>query len=346
MAAIVTTVTFRAGANAGLPAAAAQGEPLWVTDTQELYVGTGASRVKVGSAAIGAGTAFSVADKTKLDNLPAFVAADETKLDAITSTGSGAIITTVERTNLTANTAAIAALATTYQARAEKGAANGYAPLDATSRVPSANLPAVALTDVRTHATIAARDADLANMQSGDVSVVTAESKTYMVDQAGTGFVELASPGLAGVTFNGRAGPALAPANGDYNAGQITVTPAGNLAANTAAGAFTELQGDIDALTAATAGISATTATDVADNTAARHTHAVPAAVPNSLGTANQVWATNAGATAGEWQSVAAGVSTFAALTDTDALVATTLLGANAAGSRVISYDGVSGGTF
>ncbi len=42
---MANTVQLRRGAKANLPASAAAGEPLWATDTRELFVGTGASKV-------------------------------------------------------------------------------------------------------------------------------------------------------------------------------------------------------------------------------------------------------------------------------------------------------------
>jgi hypothetical protein len=60
----------------------------------------------------------------------------------------------------------------------EKGAANGVATLDAGSKIPSSQLPAIAITDVFTVADIAARDALTVGtgdgqIQEGDVVIVT-----------------------------------------------------------------------------------------------------------------------------------------------------------------------------
>lgn len=66
----------------------------------------------------------------------------------------------------------------------EKGAANGVATLDATSKVPSTQLPAIAITDVYVVATIAARDA--LTVEEGDVAKVLDDGSgnvaTYIYD--------------------------------------------------------------------------------------------------------------------------------------------------------------------
>src|SRR5262245_44775365 len=46
-----TLIQFRRGLESALPATPASGEPLWTTDTNKLYIGTGASRIQVGGAA-------------------------------------------------------------------------------------------------------------------------------------------------------------------------------------------------------------------------------------------------------------------------------------------------------
>jgi len=66
----------------------------------------------------------------------------------------------------------------TKEASANKNVANGYCPLDASSLVPSANLPGLALTGVSTVANEAAQLA-LANQEEGDVAIRTDENKTY-----------------------------------------------------------------------------------------------------------------------------------------------------------------------
>jgi hypothetical protein len=54
---------------------------------------------------------------------------------------------------------------------ANKGVANGYAPLDATAKIPSIFLPSIAFTNVYVVATLAARNA-LTGLNEGDVAVV------------------------------------------------------------------------------------------------------------------------------------------------------------------------------
>lgn len=65
-----------------------------------------------------------------------------------------------------------------------KGAVNGYASLDAGGKIPSTQIPPIAITDVYVVATIAARDA--LQVQTGDVAKVTdsgnGRPRTYIYD--------------------------------------------------------------------------------------------------------------------------------------------------------------------
>lgn len=82
-----------------------------------------------------------------------------------------------------------------------KGAANGLAELGADGKIPSAQLPALAISEVHVVATIAARDA--LTVESGDVAKVTATNRTYIYD--GSAWIELsASADVASV--NGQTG--------------------------------------------------------------------------------------------------------------------------------------------
>jgi hypothetical protein len=67
----------------------------------------------------------------------------------------------------------------TYQKLADKGAPSGYAPLDPNSKVPTANLPPIAITDTFT----AANEPQMLALtaQVGDVCIRTDESVTYIL---------------------------------------------------------------------------------------------------------------------------------------------------------------------
>lgn len=78
---------------------------------------------------------------------------------------------------------------------ANKGVANGYASLDSGGKVPSNQLPPLALTEVHVVLDATARDALV--VQEGDVAIVTSESTTYIYD--GTAWQEMEAP-AGGVT--------------------------------------------------------------------------------------------------------------------------------------------------
>jgi hypothetical protein len=105
----------------------------------------------------------------------------------------------------------------------EKGTANGYAPLDATGKIPAAHIP-------ETHflgkfPSLAALVAEHAIANAGDYahidSGIGVAAKEYLYD-AEEGWLQ--SSASAGVTsFNGRSGP-VTSAGGDYTTDQITET--------------------------------------------------------------------------------------------------------------------------
>lgn len=107
------------------------------------------------------------------------------------------------------------------QATSEKGQANGYASLDANSKIPSSQLPAIAITDVFTVADITARDALTigtgdGEVQEGDVAIVTDASDDPAI-----------TSGAASYIYNGsswsllKAGDEVLSVNGDT--GTVTV---------------------------------------------------------------------------------------------------------------------------
>jgi len=106
---------------------------------------------------------MSATDKDKLDNIEAGATADQDASEVSFSASGNIVATDVQ--------AAIEELDSEKIASTEKGAANGVAPLNASSKIDSSYLPALALTEVSVVADITARDA--LTVQEGDVAVVT-----------------------------------------------------------------------------------------------------------------------------------------------------------------------------
>jgi len=128
----------------------------------------------------------------------------------------------------------------------QKGAASGVAELGSDGKIPSAQIPAIALADVNVVASEAAQLALTA--QEGDVCVRTDEDKTYIHNGGTAGTMAdwtlMRTPSAANVSsVFGRTG-AVAATNGDYTASQITNTPSGNISAITVQAALNELDGD------------------------------------------------------------------------------------------------------
>lgn len=69
----------------------------------------------------------------------------------------------------------------------QKGAASGVAPLGADSKIPSAYIPAIAITSTSVVADEAARFALAGTVQEGDVAVQTDISKTFIMNGSGDG---------------------------------------------------------------------------------------------------------------------------------------------------------------
>lgn len=105
------------------------------------------------------------------------------------------------------------------------GAAGGVASLDGGGKVPSAQLPALALTDVNVVADIAARDA--LTVEEGDVAIVTGTDQTFIYD--GTTWQEMTSPtdgvtavtGGTGIDSTGGTTPEISIADGGVDTTQL-----------------------------------------------------------------------------------------------------------------------------
>lgn len=95
-----------------------------------------------------------------------------------------------------------------YQLESARGQANGYASLDASGTIPSAQLPALSLTDVHVVLDNASRDALTA--QEGDVAKVTSTGLTYIYD--GASWVEITADSAVD-TVNGQTGTVLLDAD-------------------------------------------------------------------------------------------------------------------------------------
>lgn len=142
-----------------------------------------------------------------------------------------------------ADKAALDAIPTLYQALIEKGAPLGYASLDASGKIPSSQLPAIAITETFVAASQPAMLALPA--QTGDVCVRTDLSETFIL--AGTNpsvladWQQLLQPGAPVQSVFGRAGNVVAQA-GDYSALQVTFTPNGNITATEVQSAIAQVR--------------------------------------------------------------------------------------------------------
>jgi len=85
-----------------------------------------------------------------------------------------------------------------------KGSANGLAELDGSGKIPSSQIPALALVDVHVVANNAARDA--LSVQEGDVAIVQDTGKSWIYD--GSAWQELTAAGYV-TSVNGQTGSVL-----------------------------------------------------------------------------------------------------------------------------------------
>jgi len=154
---------------------------------------------------------------------------------------------------------------TQYQLESEKDAANGYAGLDASSKINPAQLPAIAITDTFVVASQAAMLALTA--ETGDVAIRTDLPDTFILqgtDPTVLGdWVVLEHPDDVVTSVHGRTG-VVTGQNGDYIASQVTNTPAGTVAAVTVQAAINELDSEKATPADITADIATHTAIDAA----------------------------------------------------------------------------------
>jgi hypothetical protein len=144
----------------------------------------------------------------------AFLATERTKLAGIATgaTANSTDATLLARANHTGTQLAstISDFSTAADARisTQKGAVNGIATLGADSKIPTSQIPALALTNVQVAASQAAMLA--LTTQEGDVVVRTDENKTYMRNAGVTGtmtdFTLLSTPTDVVTSVNGQTG--------------------------------------------------------------------------------------------------------------------------------------------
>jgi hypothetical protein len=172
--------------------------------------------------------------------------ANKTALDAITDAGSGAIITSGERSSI----------GTAIQS-SEKGAANGVATLGGDSKIPTSQIPDAVLGQLEYQGT-----------WNADTNTPTLASATgtkghyYKVSVAGSTAIDGETDWKVGdwIVYNGTAwdkidntesvpsvfgrSGAVAAQAGDYSAAQVTNAPAGGISATTVQAAIDELDAD------------------------------------------------------------------------------------------------------
>lgn len=137
--------------------------------------------------------------------------------------------------NITASQVSDFSTAVDSRITLQKGQNNGLATLDGTGKVPSAQLPSF-VDDVEEYANLAAFPV---TGENGKIYVALDTNKTYR--WSGSVYIEISPSDVTSVF--GRSG-AVTAQSGDYNASQITNTPAGNIAATTVQAALNELDSD------------------------------------------------------------------------------------------------------
>jgi hypothetical protein len=87
-----------------------------------------------------------------------------------------------------------------------KNIANGYAGLDSGGIIPNTLLPPLSITKPTLYSNLIDRDADVGNVQEGDVAIVTDVQKSYIYD--GSGYIELITTGSIS-SVNGLSGGSI-----------------------------------------------------------------------------------------------------------------------------------------
>jgi hypothetical protein len=137
-----------------------------------------------------------------------FVGVVETLKTHINSTSKHSILDddSISLTSLWSSTK-IDNLINSTEKLSNKSAANGYAGLDANALIPNALIPPLAITKPIVYNDIAARDADVANIEMGDVAIILDIEKTYIYN--GSSYTELLSSGCCVSSVNGKSGSVI-----------------------------------------------------------------------------------------------------------------------------------------
>ena len=117
----------------------------------------------------------------------------EVRIPTVDQFGQLAISGSITETDLNQ----LASLSTDYVAESQRGAANGFVPLDANQKIASGYLPALAITDVYSAADLAARDA-LSTSAIGARITISVQSGPLTADNPAASGAELT---FDGVTF-------------------------------------------------------------------------------------------------------------------------------------------------
>lgn len=137
-----------------------------------------------------------------------------------------------------------------YIPLSQKGAANGVATLGADSKIPSAQIPPIALVDVNVVANNTARDA--LTVQEGDVANTTDSGKWWIYD--GAAWLEIASTGAVS-SVNSQTGTVVLDSDdiseGATNLYHTTARARAAAVLNTLAGSETDQAGSVSAVNAA-----------------------------------------------------------------------------------------------
>lgn len=134
-----TSIKFKRGNKADLPKSAPSGTPLWCEDSHELYMGTGDGISKASKNDV-------INDNEHELNILGVLSDDLTSLrcDSLVKIQGNSVKAQNFIGNLNGNATCDENgdnIVETYERKSQKGAINGYAPLDAEGKIPLTNLP-------------------------------------------------------------------------------------------------------------------------------------------------------------------------------------------------------------